>query len=122
MKTFDTDHLNRMTRQGYAEFNRCNHVAIDVPDGQTTYSFRTSEGKRLTFCFLPYIKEGPPQCVDVAYHDSGVDVMTKSGEPMPAMHAILWTGGREHDTRQSAPVAFATLLIEDRSYQQKEGA
>lgn len=106
---------------GYATFNPCPTVAIEVPDGQTTFSFRTSEGKRLTVCFLPYMSGGAPQCVDIAYHDSGVNVMTKSKEPMPGMHVILWTGEREHDTRQHKPVAFQTILMDD-SYKKEGGA
>lgn len=106
--------------EGYATFNHCTHECIDVKDGISTYSFRTSEGKRLTISFLPYTNGGPPQCTDIAYHDSGVDVMTKSREPMPAMHTILWTGDREHDTRKTAPVAFATILMDARSYGKEE--
>lgn len=105
---------------GYATFSKCPHVCIDVPNGVTTFSFKTEEGKRLTISFLPYITGGYPQCADIAYHDSGVDVITKSKEPMPGAHWLLWNGDREHDTRKTRPVAFATVLMDQDSYPKED--
>ena len=57
--------------EGYAEFNGVPHLAVDVPDGGFTITAKTSEGKRVTFSFMPYRDGGPPQCVDICYHDNG---------------------------------------------------
>lgn len=56
---------------GYAQFNNVPTMCVDVPDGGFTISAKTSEGKRITFSFMPYKNGGPPGCVDIAYHDNG---------------------------------------------------
>ena len=56
---------------GYAKFNGVPTLCVDVPDGGFTISAKTSEGKRITFSFMPYRTAGPPGCVDIAYHDNG---------------------------------------------------
>lgn len=56
---------------GYAQFNGVPHLAVDVPDGGFTVTAKTSEGKRITFSFMPYRDGGPAGCVDICYHDSG---------------------------------------------------
>lgn len=56
---------------GYAQFNGVPHLSVDVPDGGFTVTCKTSEGRRITFSFMPYRNAGPPQCVDVTYHDNG---------------------------------------------------
>jgi hypothetical protein len=119
VKTFATE--EEAQAAGYATFNHCTHYAIDVPDGISTVTLKTSEGKRLTIALLPYNHGAAPQCADISYHDSGVEVMTKSREPSPGMHAILWTGEREHDTRRDAkPFAFLTVLMDDCYADKKE--
>jgi hypothetical protein len=48
---------------GFAYFNGDDHLCVDVPDESFTVSCRTSEGRRITFAFLPYKENGPPQAV-----------------------------------------------------------
>lgn len=55
---------------GYASFNAVPHLAIEVPDGNSTLTVRTSEGKLVTFAFLSYTTGGPPQCVDLFNHSA----------------------------------------------------
>jgi hypothetical protein len=64
--------------EGYASFNKVPTLAVDVPDGTFTISATTSEGKRITFSFLPYKDGGAPQCVDVCYHDGGKELNCNS--------------------------------------------
>lgn len=56
---------------GFATFNGVPHLCVDVPDGGFTISAKTTQGKRVTFAFMPYEDDGAPQCVDIQYHDSG---------------------------------------------------
>ena len=74
---------------GYAEFNNVPHLAVDVPDGGFTITAKTSEGKRITFSFMPYRDNGPPQCVDVQYHDNGT-VHAKNGIDIPDFNVLLF--------------------------------
>ena len=55
----------------YATFNNGPHLCVNVPDGSFTITAKTSEGKRITFAFAPYKKDGPAGCVDVVFHDAG---------------------------------------------------
>ena len=90
----------------YAEFNRNPTLAVDIPDGGFTITVKTSEGKRMTFAFQPYNNGGPPQCVDVCYHDSG-KTREFNGETLPIFDTILFgqTGTPavpiQHDTRKA---------------------
>jgi hypothetical protein len=79
----------KLVADGYAEFNNMPHLAVDVPDGDgMTITARTSEGKRITFSFLPYRKGGAPQCVDICYHDNGT-ARIKEGVGNPTFDVIL---------------------------------
>jgi hypothetical protein len=90
---------------GYAEFNRNPHLCVDVPDGSFTITAKTSEGKRITFSFLPYKHDGPAKCVDIQYHDSG-HTHFKNGIHIPEFDAVLFgETGKKHvpiqlDTRK----------------------
>ena len=53
----DITDLPVMTRDdaiaaGFAGYNDVPHKPIDVPDGAFTITAKTSEGRRVTFCFL----------------------------------------------------------------------
>ena len=95
---------------GYAEFNRNPTLCIDIPDGGFTLSAKTSEGKRITFAFQPYRNGGPPQCVDIQYHD-GEQGVTRNGDPWPVFNVIGF-GKQEFDTRKTAPVGIACVLMD----------
>jgi hypothetical protein len=91
---------------GYAQFNRNPHLCIDLPDGGFTITAKTSEGKRITFAFQPYKNGGPPQCVDIQYHDNGT-TREFNGQTLATFDAILFgqTDARavpiQLDTRQA---------------------
>jgi hypothetical protein len=59
--------VNDAKKKGFATYNGCQHLCLEIPDGMTTISARTSEGKKITFSFLPYKTDGPPQCVDIEH-------------------------------------------------------
>jgi hypothetical protein len=115
---------------GYAEFNRNPHLAVDVPDGGFTITCKTSEGKRVTFAFQPYTTGGPPQCVDVAYHD-GEKALNCNRDMTPVFDVIGFGStpgekgklGKHHDfdTRamtkaagESRKVCIACVLIDSK--------
>ena len=94
--------------EGYAEFNRNPTLTVDIPDGGFTISARTSEGKRVTFAFQPYRHGGPPQCVDVAYHDNGTFRLDRPDDKIPTFNIVVFgqtAHGRGHsdqlDTRKA---------------------
>jgi len=111
---------NDATAAGYASFNQGNHVAIDVPDGQTTYSFRTTDGKRLTVCFLPTKAQNEaPGCVDVAYHGTEA-APTKDDRNHQAFEVLLFgkrdsgSLGDQFDSRRHPhPTNIVAILMEE---------
>jgi len=76
---------------GYAQFNRVPHLAVDVPDGYLTITAKMSDGRRITFAFLPYREGAPPSCVDVVYHDSGTHRLVNDN-PLPTFDAVVFGG------------------------------
>ena len=50
----------------FAGFNDVPHKAIDVPDGAFTITAKTSENRRVTFCFMGKSYDGPARVVDRA--------------------------------------------------------
>lgn len=72
---------------GFAAYNRCDHLCVDLPNGSSTITVRTSDGKLLTLGFNPYEENGVPQSVDIKYHNSGATF--KNGkEDVPTMVAF----------------------------------
>jgi len=55
---------------GYARFNDGPHLAVDVPDGNITITARLTNGKRVTFAFIPYRKDEPAGCVNISCDDT----------------------------------------------------
>jgi len=96
---------------GYAEFNRNPHLCVDVPDGGFTITAKTTEGKRITFAFQPYKNGGPPQCVDIQYHD-GEQGLTQNGDPWPVFDVLGFAGNKGFDTRDTAKVGIACILMD----------
>lgn len=54
---------------GFAGFNDVPHKPIDIPDGEFTITAKTSDGRRVTFCFMPDRENSPAGFVDIQYHD-----------------------------------------------------
>jgi hypothetical protein len=85
---------------GFASFNGNPHLAVEIPDGGFTITARTSEGKRVTFAFQPYMNGGPPRCIDVTYHDNGT-VRRNGDRELPTFDTIIFNGphGYAYDSR-----------------------
>lgn len=100
---------------GFAEFNGGNHLCLDVPDDNFTVSCRTSEGRRITFAFLPYKKGGAPQAVDIQYHDSPV-LIEHSDTVLPAQ-SFIGFGPKRGDVRYSRhstkPCTLLCVILSD---------
>lgn len=84
--------------EGYAKFNRCNHLCVDLPDEQFTISARTPDGRRVTFGFN-YYEDKTKGCVDISFHDSG----RKNDNGIPLMDVSV---------RGQGPLYFASRPIE----------
>ena len=67
---------------GFAGFNDVPHKAIDVPDGAFTITVKTSENRRVTFCFMGKSYDGPARFVDIQFHDRA----PRSPMPMTGYH------------------------------------
>jgi hypothetical protein len=76
---------------GFAEFNGGPHLCVDVPDGMSTITARTSDGRRITFAFLEYEKGKPPQAVDIQYHDNGT-VRFNGHNRIPTYDVLVFNG------------------------------
>lgn len=102
-------------KQGFAMFNGGRHLCVDVPDESFTVSCRTSEGRRITFAFLPYKENGPPQAVDIQYHDSPV-LIEHSDTVLPAQ-SFIGLGPKRGDVRYSRhstkPCTLLTMILSD---------
>jgi len=94
---------------GFAEFNGGAHLCVDVPNDSFTVSCRTSEGRRITFAFLPYRKGGAPQAVDIQYHDSPV-LVEHSDTVLPAQ-SFIGFGPKRSDVRYSRHAAKPCTLL-----------
>ena len=112
MLTTDEDTAKR---HGFAVFNGGKHLYVDVPDDNFTVSCRTSEGRRITFAFLPYKKGGPPQAVDIQYHDSPV-LIEHSDTVLPAQ-SFIGFGPKRGDVRYSRhstkPCTLLCVILSD---------
>lgn len=102
---------------GFAIFNHVPTLPIDVPDGGFTVSAKTSEGLRVTFYFGPYRTGGPPRCIDIQYHDTGMTVPDGGGSPVPVfdMLTIAEKGRHTYDSRKSdisEKPSIAVLLLD----------
>ncbi len=102
-------------QHGFAEFNGGKHLCVDVPDDSFTVSCRTSEGRRITFSFLPYKQGGPPQAVDIQYHDSPV-LIEHSDTVLPAQ-SFIGFGPKRGDVRYSRhstkPCTLLCVIMSD---------
>lgn len=88
--------------QRFATFNRQPHLCIDLPDGDTTISVRTSDGRRVTFAFMAYTRGAAPECCDIAYHDNGTSRVTSSGVTVQTFDVVAFgpaNQGKDIDTR-----------------------
>ncbi|MGT2516794.1 hypothetical protein ACVOMT_23740 (plasmid) [Sphingomonas panni] len=83
---------------GFAGFNDVPHKAIDVPDGAFTITAKTSENRRVTFCFMGKSYDGPARFVDIQFHDRGTTIPNASDGVSPTFNAFAVTGRGRHVT------------------------
>lgn len=97
---------------GFACFNPGAHMCVDVPDEMFTISARTSDGRLLTVCFVPYKEGEAAGCVDIKRHD-GETVPWNGGESAVFDTVLFSHGGFAHDTRSEGnkPVPLMTVLL-----------
>ncbi len=99
------------TAQGFATFNEVPTLCVEIPDGNSTVSFKLSDGRRLTVAFLPYADGGVPQCADICYHDNGTTGLTPNKTRVPTFDVIAFGGGKTVvDTRTAGPAARPSIL------------
>jgi hypothetical protein len=100
---------------GFAAFNGGPHLCVDVPDDSFTVSCRTSEGRRITFAFLPYKENGAPQAVDIQYHDS--PVLIEHSDTMLPAQSFIGFGPKRGDVRYSRhstkPCTLLCVIMSD---------
>lgn len=98
---------------GFAGFNDVPHKAIDVPDGAFTITARTSQGRRVSFCFMGKSYEGPACFVDIQFHDRGTTIPVPSGGVSPTFNAFAVTGGGRHviDSRVLDEAEKPSILV-----------
>ncbi len=78
---------------GYALWNDCDHLCVDVPDGVSTISCRLSNGRTMTFGFVPYELNGVPQCVDIRDLGDPLNDKMRTGSDQYRQNLIGFSGG-----------------------------
>ncbi|MGB3931755.1 MAG: hypothetical protein WBL20_22660 [Sphingobium sp.] len=97
---------------GFAAFNAVPTLPIDIPDGGFTLSAKTSEGRRITLYFGPYVTGGPGRFVDIQYHD-GPTVPDARGAPAAVfdMFTIGHGDARAYDSRPEEVIAKPSIAV-----------
>jgi hypothetical protein len=115
VKRFDpkTGGERHETHDGFSVFNRCPHLGVEVPDGDSTITCRTSDGELITFAFLRAKQgDGPPTCVDV-HHVSGRSVMFDDRTLHRQLVMVSGPGKVGHlDKLIAWPVTLTTLIMQ----------
>lgn len=98
---------------GFAAFNAVPTLPIDIPDGGFTLSARTSEGRRITFYFGPYVTGGPARFVDIQYHDAAATVPDARGAPTPVFDIFTIGHGdtRAYDSRSEELTSKPSIAV-----------
>ena len=78
---------------GYALWNDCDHLCVDVPDGVSTISCKLSDGRQITFGFTPYELNGIPKCVDIRDLGDPLNDKMKTGSDQYRQNLIGFSGG-----------------------------
>lgn len=98
---------------GFAGFNDVPHKAIDVPDGDFTITTKTSEGRRVTFCFMGKSYGGPARFVDIQFHDRGTTIPNAIDGVSPTFNAFAVTSRGRHviDSRPLDEAQKPSILV-----------
>jgi hypothetical protein len=102
-------------KKGFAVFNRGTHLCVDVPNGNYTVSCRLSNGKLVTFAFVPYQKDGPADCIDI-HHKTGKPITgyDRIDDGSIRQNVICFSGGTDafrSDAKDARPVTLTCLLL-----------
>jgi hypothetical protein len=101
---------------GFARFNDVPTLPIDIPDGNSTISAKTTDGRRITFFFGEHRTGAPPSFVNIEFHDHGATIPNADGGRSPVfdMLTIGLRGRQVFDSRKSAidyKPSIAVILI-----------
>lgn len=69
-----------------------------VPPPTHTITAKTSENRRVTFCFMGKSYDGPARFVDIQFHDRGTTIPNASDGVSPTFNAFAVTGRGRHVT------------------------
>ena len=108
----DREHAEK---RGFAVFNPGTHLCVDVPNGHYTVSCRLSNGKRVTFAFVPYTENGPADCIDI-HHKTGRPITghDRINDGAIGQNVICFSGGTDafrSDAKDAPPVTLTCLLL-----------
>lgn len=108
-------HADQVEKRGFAQFNGGPHLCVEVPDGTSTITCRTRDGRLITFSFVPYKTDGPPECVDIRnFHKHGKIELNGDLE-LPCQHFIVFgTANRQPDIRVTPDMGYtlATCILQ----------
>ena len=98
---------------GFAGYNDVPHRCVDVPDGAFTITAKTSEGRRVTFCFMGKSYDGPARFCDIQFHDRGTTIPNANNGVSPTFNAFAITRGGRHviDSRRLAEDEKPSILV-----------
>lgn len=98
---------------GFAGYNDVAHKPIDIPDGYFTITAKTSEGRRVTFCFMPETCDGPSRFVDIQFHDRRTTVADADGGQQPTFDTFGIAKGGKHiiDSRKLDEAEKPSILV-----------
>lgn len=119
-KNMNTRTKEQAKADGYAGFNNNPHICMDI-DKQTTITVNTPSGQ-ITFAFMPYQKDGPPNCVDICVWKDG------SGDDADAMgiQKVIVFGHKDGRTRwhyssAEEPAGLTTVILAELELCEKTG-
>lgn len=107
---------------GFAGYNDVPHKPIDIPDGNFTITAKTSDGRRVTFCFMPKYDGGPARFIDIQFIDRGSTIANANRGRSPTFNSFAITKGGRHvvdsrplseDTKPSILVLLLDTLTEE---------
>jgi hypothetical protein len=99
--------------EGFAQFNNGEHLVVNLPDGPRTISVRLSDGRQVTFAFIPYVEGGIPRCIDIKDHQ-GNGSFVKNGEAQVTAQTLhVWTCGHPlYSAVQGTGATMITLMLD----------
>jgi hypothetical protein len=98
---------------GYATYNNGPHLAVDVPDGHSTVTCRTSAGHLVTFAFVAERHSATPYGVDI--HDHTSPDLNKKGRARPQEVACFGPGTTPFRSKRddADPVTVTCVIFDD---------